>query len=117
MSGRRIKRREFVDMVYNKIHEGRRHVNWEDIYWVNKAVMDCIVDIIENGDTLFVQGSFNIKPKLIKEHTVGNFGKSKVIIPEHYTAVLKPKGRIKEACEKLMEREENDSEESTEDED
>ena len=103
-------------MVYEKIHDDRRHVNWIDVYWTNKAVMDCIVDVIENGDTLFVRGAFNIEPKFINQHKVGNFG-NPTVIPEHYTAVLKPKVRIKEACEKLMEREKNDSEESTEDED
>lgn len=104
MSGKKIKRRDFVDMVYERLKEEGHWCSWSDVYWQNKAFIDCLIDIIEEGNTFQVFGAFMIKPKLIQERKVYNFGEPK-IIPEHYVAYLKPSRRMKEACETLMKKE------------
>lgn len=101
---KKINRLDFIDMVYEKLKQTGHFVPKHIIYWTNKAFVDCLIDVLENGDTLQVYGAFMIKPKLVKERKFNNFGKPK-IIPQHYVACLKPSRRMKEACENLMDRE------------
>lgn len=95
---------EFDDMVYQKLKQMGHYYPREVVYWCTKAVFDCMVDAIENGDSLKVHRTFSLEPRLAKEHKVGNFG-NPLIIPEHYGVYFKPHGRMKKACERLMENE------------
>lgn len=111
--GDKLYRKDFVYKVYNKLKESGHFVPWETVYWTNAAFVDALVDVIENGDTLYVWDVFTLKPKVVQEHRVGNFGEP-MIIPQHYTAYFESKGRLKEACEKFgkKEQETKDEEES-----
>lgn len=111
MSGKKLWKPEFDDMVYEKLKEMSHYYPREVVYWVNKAFVECMVDAIENGDSIQVHRTFSLQPRLAAEHRIGNFGKGELVIPEHYVADFKPYSRIKKACEKLMENENKSEEE------
>ena len=102
--GRKItKRKELYDLIYEKLIEMNHYYSKEKVYWLTKAFIEVLIDITENGDELYLREVFSIKPKLKKEHKVGNFGNGEpMIIPEHYVVDFRPGARMKRACENLM---------------
>lgn len=94
---KRHNKSEFVKMVYEKVKD--RCIYW-DTYWIVKAVFECMADIIENGDSLYINQYFTLYPKLMKDKRTGNFG-NPCVIPEHYVPYFKTHKILNEACKDL----------------
>lgn len=101
---KRIDKHEFTNMVYDKV-KGKG--SWESTYWTVKAVFECMADVIENGDSLYIREYLTLYPKLKKDRVTGNFG-NPCIIPEHYVPCFKSNKILKEACEQLKKNEEQE---------
>lgn len=96
-----INKYEFMKMVHDKV---RGTCSMDDVYWTTKAVFECMAEILEDGDELFIKEYFTLYPQLKKERIVSNFG-NPCICPEHYVACFKPGKKLKEACTYLKEHE------------
>lgn len=109
---KRIKKMEFIKMVHDKVRNTET-CNYWNTYWIVKAVFDCMADILETGDCLYIREYFTLYSKKKKDKRTGNFG-NPMIIPEHFETCFKPHKRLKEACKSLeehvteIERGEND---------
>lgn len=97
-----ITRKKFINKVYKKL--SGRH-SYEAVYWIVKAVFECMTDVLEDGDKLFVTNCFTIQPRLKKERIVGNFG-DPGIVPAHYVPYFNPMKRWKDICKNLKVAEE-----------
>lgn len=97
MEQKRINGCEFKKMVYEKI---QRRYSVESVYWITKAVFECMADIVENGDCLYIEEYFSLYPKLKNERRVGNFG-NPLIIPKHYVPYFKTHKLLNEVCANL----------------
>lgn len=107
--GTPVNKREFRHRVWRKLktdykgHELRQ----DEVYWVVSAVLDCLVDIIRDGEYLQLLGYFSMYAKLYKEKIHYDFKHEAHIVPAHYSVKFVPHTLFKEACEELMEREDN----------
>lgn len=97
-----ITRKKLIDKVYRKLNG--QYPYWS-VYWIVKAVFECMTDVLEEGDKLFVTNCFTIQPKLKKRKNTGNFGKP-CVIPEHYVPYFTPLKHWKEICKNLKDIEE-----------
>lgn len=98
-----IIKKDFIDIVYNKIKEQGHFVPKELVYWTNKAFIDCMLDVLKNGDELNIHQTFILKSKYVKEKKYNNFGREKIIVPEHYEPYFRPLSQMKKACKELEE--------------
>jgi len=107
---RRVNEKEFTQRVYEKIIEKdpSHRVNYVDVYWTVRSVLDCLGDIIENGDYLYLKGWFSFYAKLKKEKKVTNFG-TPLVVPQHYVACFKPYKRLRDACDRFQRKGEPES--------
>lgn len=97
----RVNKHEFMQMVHDKV---KGICSTEDVYWTTKAVFECMAEILEEGDELFIKEYFTLYPQLKKERTVSNFG-DPCVCPEHYVPCFKPGKNLKEACNYFKEHE------------
>lgn len=101
-----IKRKEFVTMLLRKLEDEEyarrlsRRYNFWDLYWIIKAIYECMTDVLRNGDKLFIADCFVLQPKLKPEKYAGNFGHP-CIVPEYYIPHFKPFKRWKDICKGL----------------
>lgn len=111
MEQKKIDKHEFTKMVHDKV---RGIVSAEDTYWTVKAVFECMADILEEGDSLYIREYFTLYPRLKKGRTVNNFG-NPMVSPEHYVPCFKPQKILKDVCKELdvdkMEEESDEDEE------
>lgn len=96
---KKINKVEFNKMVYEKLE---RKYPVRDIYWIVKAVFECVEDIIRDGDKLIIKDLFSLQPKLKNERVTGNFG-NKCTIPSRYVPYFKPSKRLRQICKDLKE--------------
>lgn len=94
---KRIDKHEFTNMVHDKV---RGFVSAEDTYWTVRAVFECMADILEEGNSLYIREYFTLYPKLKEERLTGNFG-DPCIIPEHYVPCFKPQKILKDVCNSI----------------
>lgn len=95
-----INKKKFTEKVYKKAKDMNPDVTYENTYWIVKAVFECMADIIENNQSLCIYNYLTLRPKLLKEKRVGNFG-NPCVIPEHYVTDIRAHGKLKDACEKI----------------
>lgn len=62
-----ITKKEFVDKVYEKLKEQDKFVPKHTVYWTNKAFIDCMLDVLRNGDELNIHQTFILKHKYLNE--------------------------------------------------
>lgn len=101
-----IKRKEFVTLLSNKLDEreyasrlSKRYSYW-DLYWIIKAIYECMTDILREGNKLYVADCFTLFPKYKKEKIAGNFGKP-CVSHAHYVPYMLPMQRWKDICREL----------------
>lgn len=101
-----IKRKEFVALLSAKLDEkeyanklSKRYTYW-DLYWLVKAIYECMTDILKDGNKLYVADCFTLYPKFKKEKVAGNFGRP-CISPGHYVPYMLPMKRWKNICREL----------------
>ena len=92
------------------VYKRRYHLKYTKaiILLVVNAFLEVMVDVIEEGDYVSLDGYFTLKPKYKKEiKRIANIaGKERDLTsPAGYTVKLKRGVYLKEACRKLTERE------------
>ena len=60
----RINKYKFIEMVHDKV---RGICSRENVYWTVKAVFECMDDILEEGDELYIREYFTLYPRFKKE--------------------------------------------------
>jgi len=76
------------------------------------AFMDTLGDIISNGDTTVLNGYMTIEPKYYKAKRGTDLSNNTILWPGGYKVKIKSGSKLKEACKKLNENEneqENDN--------
>ena len=101
---RRINKYEFMKMVHDKV---RGKCSMEGVYWTVKAVFECMDDILEEGDELYIREYFTLYPRFKKEMKTSNFG-NPCVIPAHYIPEFKPGSKLKRACEHFTKHEDDE---------
>ena len=70
-----------------------------------EAFMNVIADIIEDGDTAILTGLVSFEPQIRKERLqINPYTKEVGLYPEHYIVKAKPGLLLKEACNRLSEK-------------
>ena len=97
----RINKYKFIEMVHDKV---RGICSRENVYWTVKAVFECMDDILEEGDELYIREYFTLYPRFKKEMKTSNFG-NPCVSPAHYIPEFKPGSKLKRACEHFTKHE------------
>ena len=100
----RINKYKFIEMVHDKV---RGICSRENVYWTVKAVFECMDDILEEGDELYIREYFTLYPRFKKEMKTSNFG-NPCVIPAHYIPEFKPGNKLKRACEHFTKHEDDE---------
>ena len=100
----RINKNKFIEMVHDKV---RGICSRENVYWTVKAVFECMDDILEEGDELYIREYFTLYPRFKKEMKASNFG-NPCVIPAHYIPEFKPGSKLKRACEHFTKHEDDE---------
>ncbi len=70
------------------------------------AFMDVVIEALENGDTIKLNGYMTIEPKYCAERMGNNFHTGeRVVIPAQYKAKISVGTKLEEACKRLTEKE------------
>lgn len=101
-------KKDFVDVVYKKLKEEGHYVKKETVQWTNKAFIECMLDVLRNGEKLSIYNTFILYQQYIKKRNCYNFGKGTVEKPGHYKPCLKPLQRMKDACDEYGEGQEDE---------
>ena len=99
-----ITKKEFVDKVYEKLKEQAKFVPKHTVYWTNKAFIDCMLDVLRNGDELNIHQTFILKHKYLNERKYNNFNRGEITAPGHYAPHFRPMHEMKKACKEYEER-------------
>ena len=117
----KINKNEIIDRISKKLLDERIVVggkkNYKRTYhlkitkWiigkVLNALLDVLVEVIEEGDFVIFAGYMVLEPRYYKEirRRVSHFGdKKETIIPAGYRLKIKAGVRMKDACKKLTEK-------------
>ena len=84
-----ITKKEFVDKVYEKLKEQDKFVPKHTVYWTNKAFIDCMLDVLRNGDELNIHQTFILKHKYLNERKYNTFNRGEITAPGHYNLIEK----------------------------
>lgn len=117
----KINKNEIIDHISKKLSDERIVVggkkNYKRTYHlrINKwiigkvlnALLDVLVEVIEEGDSVIFAGYMVLEPRYFKEirRRVSYFGdKKETITPAGYRLKIKAGVRMKDACKKLTEK-------------
>lgn len=109
--GNPINKRAFRRRVWRKLKtEYKGHeLTQEQVYWAVTAVLDCLVDIIRNGEYLQLIGYFSMFANFKKPKVCNGFNRLKYEVPAHYSVKFVPHSLFKDACEELLDHEKEES--------
>ena len=95
--------------IIDKVESSGNTITQDAVDMIITAFLDCIVDILADGDCIKLKGYMTIYPQLHKSKQIQNISdKSMINIPSQYKAKIKSGTKLNNACKELMVGEEND---------
>lgn len=100
-----VTRKEFVSMLNHKLETDEysnrlsKNYSYWDLYWLIKAIYECMGDVLKDGNKLYVSGCFTLQPRYRKPKRPGNY--TETIISGRYYPYFKPLKAWKQICLEL----------------
>lgn len=93
-----------IRSIIQKVEYGsHERVSEELVNIILDALLDTIVEALENGDQIILKGYMTIYPQLYSAKKVRNVADNQEIeIPERYKPKIKAGIKLKNACKKLI---------------